>query len=269
MEDKHDSKCSNHHHRGNYKSFGRFCCVLGTWPFRNFSCCNSGLGFGLPVTEGLTSKAIRRSLQTRRRGNFQVSEYAEWTAIGGILAVAVAVSLSFGLSTYALGSSASTITVTSTSATVSPTPSNATAPLNSSAHQAIPPYCNLLAGSVSKDGFQLDIYLESRSANVGGNIVICTDFQNISNETSTTYASDSYVTITNSSGSIVAQPGCGQNNGNQTPTGFSCSVSWFTILPDTSTLAPGIAAGTYALTVAVPLSPTSQIEYDTTLTLTN
>jgi len=170
-----------------------------------------------------------------------------------------------------------TTVTTTTSATSAGSASGSTT--NSTSTSSGPPVdmlpgCNNLVGSVSRDGFQLNVYLESNSTKVGGNIIICTYFLNLSNDTATTYAANSAITITNSTGSVVAQLGCGGANTMGVPPGFACAANWTTGILGTSKLAPGIAAGTYTLSVVVPLAPSSQegystIEYTTTLTLTD
>jgi hypothetical protein len=172
------------------------------------------------------------------------------------------------------GNTTVTTTTSATSAGGASGPTTNSTSTSSGPPEDMLPGCNNLVGSVSRDGFQLNVYLESNSTTVGGNIIICTYFLNLSNDTATTYAANSVITITNSTGSVVAQPGCGGANTMGVPPGFACSVNWTTGILGTSKLAPGIAAGTYTLSVVVPLAPSSQegygtIEYTTTLTLTN
>ena len=137
------------------------------------------------------------------------------------------------------------------------------------------PGCNNLVGSVSRDGFQLNVYLEVELyQGRGQHNHLHLLLGNLSNDTATTYAANSAITITNSTGSVVAQLGCGGANTMGVPPGFACAANWTTGILGTSKLALGIAAGTYTLSVVVPLAPSSQegystIEYTTTLTLTD
>jgi len=167
-----------------------------------------------------------------------------------------------------------TITLTATSIGSGSGSSTTSASTSSGPPMDMLPGCNVLAGSISKDGFQLNVYLSSNTTKVGGTITICTYFLNLSNHTLTTYGANNVITITNQSGAVVAQPGCGGANTMQVPPGFACAVDWITGLNGTTTPAPGITQGTYYLNVVVPLGPSSQpgydaIEFNSTLTLRN
>jgi hypothetical protein len=175
--------------------------------------------------------------------------------------------------TCARGGDCTNTTTTATNS-VTATTSSASGSNSTGSSQLSLPGCNVLVGTVSKEGFQLQVYVESNTTKVGGNILICTDFQNLSNYTATTYAANNAIIITNSSGSVVAQLGCGGANVLQVPPGFECATNWITGIAGTTKLAPGIAAGTYTVNVVVPLAPSSEegystIEFTTTLTLTN
>jgi hypothetical protein len=91
--------------------------------------------------------------------------------------------------------------------------------------------------------------------------IVCAQFQNLSNDTATTYAANFEFTITNSSGIVVGTGGCGGPNTLQVQPGFYCSAGWNTSMPP-------LPAGTYNVSVAVPLSHTLQIAVNGTITLT-
>lgn len=167
-----------------------------------------------------------------------MSEYAGRIALGGILAVATVVGLSFALNTVVFN--------------------NPTTASNSSGL----PGCNVLVGTTSEDGYRLSAYLSSVQAKAGSAPSICAEFENLSNETATTYAANFEGTVTNSSGSVVAQVGCGGPNVDRVQPGFYCSSGWNTGAPEV------LPAGEYTVSVAVPLSRTSQIAVNATITLT-